>query len=301
MAGRYGFSLKVGVGTASPVTRRLNFFLDTLAAVEQHDAMFGLAGTLREPGERNRVVARRCAGQLGVWPNPIELNDLLRWMLGGAPLVGTPAGKTTFPVGDTDEVRFVTSDRGEKVFTFDNVGVDAWELASVQAGPLSLTLDLVAKDVADGAQGTFPALEIDRTQRCFAHSDLVFTLNGVPHKVPEIRVRGQHSIDTDRQFNSLTLTSVQKTQRLITLSTRIPWGDGSAAHNLSANGVTADATWTNGALSLQLVFASVHIPREDPVSNARGELFLPVNGVCKALGTVPGTTDEISAILDLTP
>jgi len=302
MTGTYGFTTKLGIDSVNPVTKRFNFLSDGLVAVEEHAPNFGMPGSRSEPSERNRPAIRRAAGPIALLPNPVELNLLLEWILGGTPIVGTPVGKTTFPVGDTAVTRFVTSDRGSKVFTYDTVAVDRATFRSTQGGPLSLTLDCVAKDEIDppGAAGSFPAISIDLTQHVFMHYELVLTINSVAHKCPDFELIVDNLIDKERFFNSITLTSVQATGRNVLLNTRLPYGDSSAAYNLTSAGVAADATFTNGALSLQFVMPKLQIPRQTPPVNDRGEVFLPISAVARKQGSTPGTTDELSVILDLT-
>jgi Phage tail tube protein len=300
MSGTYGVTTKFGLDTNNPVTKRFNFLSDGVVLAEEHVQTAGNVGSRSEPSERVRTGLRRVGGPVVFQPNPVELNNLLQFIMGGAPLVGTPAGKTTFPLADTIPTFFVTSDRGSKVFTYDTCAVDKATFRSTQGGPLSLTLDIVGKDETPGNAGTFPAINIDLTQQCFMHQDLVLTVNAVAHKCPDWELTIDNAIDKDRFFNSPTLTSVQATARLITLVTRLPYGDSSAAYNLASAGVSADATFTNGLLSLDFVLPALQVPRQSPPIEGRNEVFLPIAAVARKVGSTPGTTDELSIILDLT-
>lgn len=300
MSGTYGTTTKLGIDSASPVTKRFNFMSDGVVLTEEHVQTAGNFGSRSEPSERVRTGLKRVAGAIVLQPNPVELNNLLEWIMGGTPLVGTPAGKTTFPLADTLPTRFITSDRGSKVLTYDTCAVAKATFRSTQGGPLSLTIDVIGKDETIGNSGTFPAINIDITQLPFMHQDLVLTINAVAHKCPDFEMVVDNMIDAERFFNSSTLTSVQPTGRIVTLNTKLPYGDSSAAYNLASAGVAADATFTNGNLSLQFVLPALHVPRQSPPIDGRNEVFLPIAAVARKIGVVAGTTDELSAILDLT-
>lgn len=300
MSGKYGVTTKLGISSSNPVDARFNFLSDTVGLNEEHVQTAGNFGTRSEPSERVRTGLRRVGGTIVLNPNLYELNLLLEWIMGGTPTVGTPAGKTTFPLSDTLPTRYITSDRGQKVFTYDTCAVARARFYSTQGGPLSLTLDVVGKDESIGNSGTFPALSINVATLPFMHQDLVLTINSVAHKCPEVELIIDNQIDTDRFFNSSTLTSVQPIGRSVMLNTMLPYGDSSAAYNLASAGVTADATWTNGNYSLQAVIAALQIPADTPRVESRNEVFLKINAPCRKVGVTAGTTDELSLILDLT-
>ena len=300
MSGIYGITTKFGLDTNNPVTKRFNFMSDTICLKEEHVQTAGNVGTRSEPSERVRTGLQRVGGTVVLQPTPIELNSILQFAMGGTPQVGTPAGKTTFPLADTLSTFFTQSDRGSKVFLYSGCAIDKLIAKSTQGGPLSVTLEIVGQTETIGNSGTFPAIDFDRTQNCFMHQDLVLTINGQPYKCPDFELTIDNMIDRDRFFNSATLTSVQPTGRLITLNTKLPYGDASAAYNLASAGVSADATFTNGVLSLDFVMPALQIPRETPPIEGRHELFLPIQAVARKVGAVAGTTDELSVILDLT-
>lgn len=300
MAGKYGTTTQLGISTSNPVDARFNFLSDGLVLSEEHVQTAGNTGTHAEPSERVRTGLKRVGGQIVLQPTPVELNLLLPLIVGGSAQVGTPSGKSTFAVADTLSTFYVTSDRGSKVMTYSGCVVNQATFRSTQGGPLSLTLDIIGQDETVGNSGTFPSLQFDRTQNCFMHHDLVLTINSVAHSCPDFELIVNNMVDTERFFNSATLTSVQPTGRAVLLNTRLPYGDSSAAYNLTSAGVTGTAVFTNGNLSLNFTMAAIQIPRQSPPIEGRGELFLPINGVCRKVGSTAGTTDDLSVILDLT-
>ena len=304
----YGPVTALGIDTANPVTKRFNFKTCTLGLEQEHVYAGGLMGTTAEASERVRGGNKKVSGQITAIPNPVELNLLLPWMLGGTPIVGTPAGKTTFPLGETVPTRNITTDRGSKVLTHDNCVVSKWTLKSTQGGSLELSLDILGKDEAIGNSGTFPAIDIDRTEQDFLHSDLVISIDAVARTCPDIEIACDNMIDEQRFFNSDTWTvpitsgiNVARKGRKITVKTKVPFGDHASAYNLAVSGVVGNAKWTNGAVSLEIAMPAVQIPRKSPPIEGIDEVFLPLEGICRKIGSVAGTTDEISVILDLTP
>src|SRR5262245_9369250 len=134
---------KLGFGSASPVTKPLEFLSESL---RKHGTILdtsGIRGTRSHGAERARVGPSKVSGSIRLHPMPLELNDLGQFILGGTPIVGTPAGATTFPLGEAlPAALFFTVDRVTKVFTYDLCKIVRARFAASEGQLLQLDLDL---------------------------------------------------------------------------------------------------------------------------------------------------------------
>jgi hypothetical protein len=170
MAGYWGYVSQLGIGTTSTVDQRLDYLSESLACQEEFPDTGGLRGTRSHAVERVRAGIRRVAGTITLQPTAVELSYLLPWIL------GANASGTTYALADALQSRYVSVDRGAKVFLYDAVWVDSATFRATQGSPLSVTLNLVGSDETVNNAGTFPSLTLDTTTNANAPLDSVVFL-----------------------------------------------------------------------------------------------------------------------------
>jgi len=232
------------------------------------------------------------SSQIVLQPTALELSYLLPWIL------GTAASGNVYALSDTLLSRYVTIDRGAKVFTYDGCKIDKATIRGSQGEPLVITLDVVGIDEAVANSGTFPSLSLDTTTQPFIFTDLVFVANSTTAYAKEVEIVIDNVIDKDRFFNSQVATALIAMDRHITINTSLPYGDYSALYGTGVAGVPLTATFTNGNTSLLFDFVKVAFPRNSPSYTAgRAEEMLPLKGTAYK----SGSTLELVTTLDSTP
>lgn len=283
---KLGFS---ALNSASPITTRIDYQSESLAAREEFLNTNGLRGTRSHDIERVRQGVRRIGGTLNLQPTAVELAGLLQWILGGAP------SGTTYPLADTLPFRTVAIDRNGGYFEYTGCKVARATFRASQGEPLNLALDLVGQD--ESTSGSFPVLSIDTTTGPFIFTDCVLSVNAVTAAAREFELTIDNRIDADRFFNSQTLTAVNPIDREIMFRTRVPYGDYTTLYNTGVGGVAVAATFTNAATSLAFSMAKVPLPRQSPTVPGREEVMLDLAG--RAYRS--GATLELVTVLDSTP
>lgn len=283
MAPTYGFQGQLGISANNPVDVRYDFVSEHLALDETFLDLAGLRGTLARPVERERQGNRRVSGPIVLEPTAVELAAILPWLMGGTP---SGSGTVTYPLADSLVDRYITVDRGSKVFTYNGCRPASWTLHGTQGEPLRLTINVVGKDETPGNSGTFPSLSLDTSTAPFIFTDLALVINSVTVQCPEFEVSCDWGVDTNRFFNSQTATALIATDRHIKVNTRLPYGDDSTSYNLGVAGVAGTATFTGaGTAVLTMTFASLIFPRKSPTVGGRQEVLLPLQGEAKKTGS----------------
>ncbi len=282
MSGQYGFATKLGIDTANPVTKRFDFQSEGLKLTEEFKDTNGLRGTRSRSVERVRAGLRRPEGPLSLQPNSLEMTYLLAWILGGSP---SGSGTVTYPLGDSLSTRYITIDRGAKVYTYSGCVVDRATFKSSQGEPLSLELEIVGVDETEANSGTFPAISIDLTTQPFMFHDLALTVAATEYDIKDIELVIDNKVDRDRFFNNQTRTAIIAQDRMVSLNFNAPHGDSTALYNTGAAGVAATAVFTNGSAVLSMSMAKVTFPRESPTVPGRSEVMLPMRGTAWKSGT----------------
>lgn len=292
MAGSYSYATQLGIHTADPVTARFDFQRESLVQAVEHRDTNGLRGTRSHSVERNLESLKRVGGQIVLQPNVVELGLVLPWIFGTA---GSGSGTVTYALADTIPTRYVAIDRVAKVFTYAGVGVDTATFSASQGEPLELSLDCFGQTETVGNAGTFPALSIDLTTKPWMFHNLVLSIASTTYNCRDFSCTVRNFIDSDRFFNSQTLTAVSAMDREITISATLPYGDATAVYTsgMAAGGVAAVATFTNSDSDvLTMTFVKVAAPSLSPVvEGPRSEVFLRFSGTAfKSSTTEPLVT-----------
>lgn len=297
MGASMGVQAKLGMGANNPVTEAYEFVRDDVMLEEILADGSAIRGTRSRPTERYRVVQRSVRGSVVMNPNPVELSNLLPRMLGAA------ASGITFNLAETLPSFYYTSDRVTKVPTFNGCVVGKWTFRATVGQPLELTLEIVGVDETIGAAGEFPALTIDETSPPFILPDLALTIGGTTYTCDQFEISGDNVLEV-RFGNSLTPTAINPTDRIITVSTRVPYGDAGTLYGTGSAGLAMVANFTNGGagggaagVNLKFDMPIVRFPKKTPVVDGRGEEWLLIDGrACKS-----GSTAELTVTCDSTP
>jgi hypothetical protein len=292
MAPKYGFVRKLGIDTASPVTKQFDFTRCNIGIEEELRDLAGMRGTRSHDIARMRSGKKTVSGLLGFQPTAVEWASLLPWILGG-----TPSG-TSYPLAESLTGYNVAVDRVMAVHTYSSVLVDRGTVRGSQHEPVDLELDVSGADETEGAAGTFPALTLDSTTSPFMFKDLVLTVGGTTYQTKNVEITINNMVDRDRYFNSATRSPAANAKdREITVSTTLPYGDASAVYGSGSAGVAAVATFTFGATSLVFSFVKLAFGKMPPDAEGREEIMIPVRG--RAYSS--GATAELVTTLDSTP
>jgi hypothetical protein len=282
MAAAIGMLNKLGIDSSNPVTKRFDF-MDGSAIGTDEEFLDGngIRGTLSHDISRVRRGNRRVSGNLMFQPNAVELSLLLQWIFGGTP---TGSGTVTYPLADTLVTRFVAVDRNAtNLFTYDAVAVDKAVFRADQGQILQTNLDVVGKD--ETISGSFPSLDIDTANGPFIFTDLVATINSTTVSLRNIEIEVSNMIDRERFFNSPTLVTPNKQDRMITFRTELPFGDYYALYNTGPSGVAVVATFTNGSAVLTMTMSKVAFPRKPFPAIGRREGTMALDGICYSNGS----------------
>lgn len=300
----YGFQTKLGKGTAEPVTEQFNFISENLVKNQTVVDTSGLRGTRQHDNSRVRKGVYTVGGTTVMQPTPDELNKWLQYIQGGTPVVGTPAGSTTFPVGETLPDFYLWVDKVVKVHKWSGCKVDFAEFRVAQGGIMDMELGIEGKDETLGNAGTFPALTLD-TDSPFMIFDATagglgvtsaLTLGGTPRDFREMRIRIDNALIKDRHLNYQYRTRLDSIDRNVSFRALVPWtADNIDLYNAGAS-VAGTLVFTNGSNSLTFDFPALTVEDKSPPVQGREEMFFEVTGVLRKTASA----DDLKLILDLT-
>lgn len=272
MAAALGPISQLAISSVSPANARFDFQPGSNIGVDETlvDGN-GLRGTLSPKIERVRVGNRRIGGQLVFQPNSAEMALLLPWINGAA------AAGNDYALADSLLTRYVAIDRNDgNLYTYDECAVDRAVFRASEGGPLTLTLDVVGGD--ETVSGSFPSLNISTINGPFLFTDLVITVGATEITPKYIELTIDNGIDKERFFNSQTLVTSNKLNRVITFRTEVPLGDLQALYAAGEAGSQVVMTYTNGGASLVQSLVKVAYPRKPFPPMGRAENMLEISG-----------------------
>jgi hypothetical protein len=298
MPGFYGKRAKTLVGTGNPPATGIDFQSDTLRKHRSVDDLKGMSGTFSRFAARARPGLQPIAGQLALYPTPVDLAVLLPLMLHG-----TPSG-TSYPLADPVSLTTFNHWRlmGSKIYKFAGCGLGRWTLSARQGGALLLTADVLGQTLDNtAAAATFPVFSFDQTTKPFKTHELALTIASNPYQLKAWSLSVDWAVDADRFFNSQTLQGIFPTDRVITVSHDLPFGDAEAAYGLDQDaGVAVTAAFVSGGTSLTLSTPAVQYEDDSAVVPGREEVMLPLTGIARvAVGQA--ALSELAVTLDSTP
>lgn len=243
---------------------------ETLTAEHSLTESEGVRGTRSRTEERVRRGLVNVGGNLTTHPSPTELDVLLY------PIMGT--AKTTsnvFALAETiPEFDFMV-DKVAKVYDFQDLKVNSATFSGSPGQPLELALDLVGKTMTEGNAGTFPAVTPD-TDSMYVFTDSAFTYNSTEYEINDFNLTIDNLVETRFGSGSVTATSIDATDRRVTLTVTSPFTSSETALYTFSSVAGADGSLvlTNGSQVLTFAFANMKLaPAVTPVVNGRGEIM----------------------------
>lgn len=276
-----GVATQIGFGTTATVNKRMDFLSESISIVRDLPYGAGIVASRSERAERVKQGNSHIAGSITYNPTPLELTDILEYILGGAESVDV------WNPAETLTAIYFSVDRITKVWVYNLCKIARATFRGAVGQPLSLTLDLLGKTETVNAAASFPTISLDLTSNHYMFYELALTINSVVYKPKEVEIVIDNQLEMEF-FNSQTPTNINETGRNVTISTSIAY-DAQTAYALTSAGVTSTAVWTTGNRALTISLVACHFPEQAPNVNARGELMLPLNGVCRK----SGSTNEI--------
>jgi len=272
-----GFAAKFAIGTADPVDQPLEFLSESLRKTGTVLDTGGIRGTRSHDAARTRNGTYTVAGTVTLNPSPLELDDLLPWIL------GTNEAADVFALADLLQSRFIQFDRVTKVFKYAGVYVNRATFRASEGGFVELSLDLIGQTETVAAAGSFPSLTLN-TDPPYVFHDLAFTIGGTTYQSKEIEIVVDNRV-VSRFLNSQTATGVFAIDREVSVRFTLPYStDEVALYDTGATGAIVNATFTNGGVSCLFSMVNVQFPAEAPIVESKDEIVLALNGIARKSG-----------------
>ena len=154
-------------------------------------------------------------------------------------------------------------------------------------------MDILGIAETEGAAGTFSSTSLDVASKPWMFHQGAVTVDGTTVTPQNIEFTVDWLPDTERFFNSQTLTAVNTQGRVINVSMSLPYGDTAAIYTSSLlnTGVQTVITFTNDTKILTFTFVKTAYRKMAPEINSRGEIMLPIVGQAfKSSSTLPLVT-----------
>jgi hypothetical protein len=285
-----GYQGKLGISASNPVDAAFEFTSESLRKTGANIEHDGIAGTRSHRSERIRANNYTVGGQIAMQPCPEELAALLPCILGAV------ASGTTFALAETIPERYITIDRGTKVFTYDGCKVARATFSASEGSPLTLELDIVGKTETVANSGTFPAITVTNAPP-FMFYDGVSSIASTAYAFKSFRL----TIDNNLMVaynNSQSASHIVAADRMVSLEVTTPYSsDETALLDAAVAGLATTFTFTNGGYSCAFALAKWQFPTLTPTINSKtGETVLQLSGAARMLST----TRELIVTLDST-
>jgi len=249
-----GFQCKMGIGTTSTVDLPLIFESENIARSQKYEDDRGITGTVQEYNEHARVTEEDYSGTIELPCTP----DNLRYLL--PPVLGAAASGTSFPLAETVPARYLSIDRGARVFTY--LGYFGKMVIKGQAGQkIRMSVDFVGKSLSVDSAGTFPSLSMP-TNPPYAFQDVTLSLESSSRKPNDFELTIDRALDAVRR-NALAPDIIQATALKVMLASTIQWNDDNY-DILTTTGAAGSVTLTNGGLSCTFSMATLLADQKDP-------------------------------------
>lgn len=289
MADAVGTFSRLGYASSSSGNATTEFeFLpgSSLGLAENFIDAQGMSGTRSHHSERVRRGTRQVSGSLQFAPSAVEL----------ATLIGLATGNSNGTLAETVPAHTWHIWRDGVLYKYTDCKVDTATFSVSEGGPLQLTLQLVGVDETLPG-GNFPSLTVDLTTGPFVMADAGnCSVGGTGYRFSAFELTIANKLEP-KYRNSNTITSLNATDREVTVSLPFNLGDGASLYGASVAGVAVSLTLTNGATSIQFEMPAVQTPRQPLPFAQRGVLDLPWQGVARK----SGTTAELTITLDSSP
>lgn len=262
---------------------RYEFVSESLARRQTHVETFGIRGTRSREADRVRIARERIAGQLILYPTPVELDQWLPRILGGA------EASDVFALAESLPEFGMLIDRVTKRFLYTGCRVAKAVFSGASGQLIKLTLDLEGEtELLSGTSfpATIPAIDGGQP---YLFSDCTFSLaaDASATEAREFEITIDNRLDVDRYMNSVTRGQLVATDRLITLKMIVPYTvDEVDLHAQAIAGAAGSLTLTNGSKSCQFAFGNLKSPAQSPNVAGHEEILLALNLVAYKSGGV---------------
>ncbi len=280
----------------------------------------GIRGTRSRGRERCREASRICSGPITLNPTKTELRTLLPWILGtnetGSGTSGSPYNYVLAEAMQEFQVLILrvepSASHTDEVFLYEGCRVSSATFSASAGGPLTLTLNIEAeteKSFANGSISTaydaatavmsggssgrsVPSSTVD-TNSIFMFHDTGgasgnFVLGNADREAFSWTLTINNELDTSRQMNSLTRTSIPSMGRTVSMSAVVPFtaaedelydpGVNSTSPDMNTNIIKFyNEQGTNDDV-FQLTLATWNVESVTPTVNGKGEVALELSG-----------------------
>ena len=258
------------------------FLTESLKQKVELDIDPSIRGTRSRSKERTGISSKKVGGSVSMRPSPAELDNLLPRILGAAESVDS------FLLAEGLPEFWVYVQRDVEEYMYNNCKVGSATFSSSEGQALELAMEIFGKTRTKA--GTFPTVAQD-TDNFYTLSQAVLTVNSVAYAFKSFDLKIDNLMEVLFE-NSETATSVEATDRIITLSCDLPFEtDTNTLQDAIDDGekVSGTLVFTNGGQSLTFTFAALINSDEDPSVGGRGKIRYPIN--LQALQS--GTTKEL--------
>lgn len=285
-----GYQGQLGISASNPVDAAFEFISESLRKTGANIEHDGIAGTRSHRSERIRANNFTVGGTITMQPCPEELAALLPWIL------GANASGTTFALAETLQERYVTIDRGTKVFTYDGCKVARATFSASEGTPLTVELEIVGKTETVANSGTFPAITVTNAPP-FMFYDAVSSIASTAYAFKSFRLTVDNNLAVSFN-NSQSASHIVAADRMVSVEITTPYSsDETALLGTAVAGLTSTFTLTNGGYSCAFALAKWQIPTLTPtISTKNGETVLTLAGMAR----MSSTTRELIVTLDST-
>lgn len=261
-----GAKCKMGIGATSTVDLPLNFDSEDVKVAQEWSADSGCVGTTQEYAEHARIVSKKGGGTINLDATPYNLRYLLPCVLGGVP------SGTSYPLAETVPERYLTIDRGFKVFTY--FGKFSKMVLKFSPGQkVKMSVDFKAYSVTEDVAGSFPSLSIP-TDPPYVCSDAALTLVGSARVMRDGELTIDRAID-EIQANDLGPDALLETALKVMLTCTNPWNEDHS-DILESDGAAGSIVMTNDGLSASFSIAKLLCDRADPTASGGKKSPVPM-------------------------
>lgn len=300
MAGSYGYATALALdadGTFSSGAKRYEFIGDV--SLGMSTVIVDSNGTR---GERSRNASRIAQGiktidgGFTIEPNPVELDFLLPFILGG-----TEGSSDDFAVADALPSLSAMVDRVAKVHTYAGLKVARAVFSASTNQKLTLSLDFMGLTEAEGEAGSFQSgLTIDATLPPYILHQGVLSLGGTEREFQSFELVIDNQLIAVHN-NSQTPSYVDPQDRIVTLAVDTPYHSNTTAlytgNVTDASGLAGFLTFTIGSRSTRFDLGNLKVPQNrTPSAGTKNEIRLTTQ--YQAYKT--GSTAEIKITNDST-
>lgn len=250
----------------------------------------GIRGTREHTSARTRTGTYAVGGSLAIAPSPLDMDDWLPRVMGGA----KGAGATNRI--DLTEVLFpfsVLIDRVTKVFEYQDCYISRMVLGGTAGSPISLQVEMVGK-LEDSTVAWPSGVSYTQTpqDQPFVFTDVTLILQGQARPIENFAMTIDNGILAQWR-NSITATCIEAQDLAVTLSCQNPFT--TSEYNDLYDQVLAGAPGSliiqqadaGNAYSCQFDFGTLQVPSQSPTIPGKTEIPLNLNMVARKVVGLP--------------